>query len=429
MTGCEHSVRDNAKALNLCFRQSSGEAEDLVLSTVKAIAQRKRGKSGRIDRGLIVATGAIIADLLLSATKDRSSYRYRRMSRESFSGEPIGYRPFKRAIDGLRTAGMIEVLVGTGGGSEIGIATRLRATEALVSRAESHGVTLADWSVHFRALPRLRSIPNPLVLKSSSVVARGEKRPGLPLSVDLGDAKAEAVARQVNELNAFFAGVEICPDYKHYAFQRVFNQGDTSEFDWNKGGRLISMGDSYQQLPRIERKEMKLNGEAVVEIDIRASHLTILHALLKKPFDPHRADPYEVDGVPREVVKAWVTMTLGYDRFQTRWSRTAKEKYLKTHGHELQKVFPIKEVRVKVLDRLPALKNWESCRYRWGDLQFVESCAIVDTVHKLATDYAIPALPVHDSIIVPQHQKVIAEEVLSACFEKHVGVKPAMTIA
>jgi hypothetical protein len=83
------------------------------------------------------------------------------------------------------------------------------------------------------------------------------------------------------------------------------------------------MGDSYQQMPAEDRSKIKLNGEPVVELDIRASHLTILHAKLRRPFDPAGDDPYRHPKIPRYVLKAWVTMTLGYDRFQTRWSSGA----------------------------------------------------------------------------------------------------------
>jgi hypothetical protein len=49
-----------------------------------------------------------------------------------------------------------------------------------------------------------------------------------------------------------------------------------------------------------------MNGEAVCEIDIRASYLTILHARYSAPFKVSEdEDPYAIDGLPRSVVKAW----------------------------------------------------------------------------------------------------------------------------
>jgi hypothetical protein len=49
--------------------------------------------------------------------------------------------------------------------------------------------------------------------------------------------------------------------------------------------RSQTLGDlirRYQSAPPAMRAEMKLNGERVVELDIKASHLTIVHGLLGK---------------------------------------------------------------------------------------------------------------------------------------------------
>jgi hypothetical protein len=127
-------------------------------------------------------------------------------------------------------------------------------------------------------------------------------------------------------------------------------------------------------------------------------------------------------------------MTLGHDRFQQRWSKTNKERYLEAHlktgigSGDLQADYPIAEVRKEVLKLLPVLSDWPDCPVRWGDLQYLESCAIVDTVYTLATVHDVPALPVHDSIIVPASKERIARAVLEECFEAHIGVKPALSV-
>lgn len=172
---------------------------------------------------------------------------------------------------------------------------------------------------------------------------------------------------------------------------------------------------------------MRIAGEATVEIDIRASHLTILHALLARPFDRHGPDPYRHPDIPRDVVKRWVTMTLGFDSFQSKWSSLAVKAYREETGRTLGKDYPIKRVREEVLELLPLLKDWETCSIRWGHLQYIERCAIVDTVHQLAVAHDVPALPVHDSIILPVSKKELATTVLKANFKKHVGVEPVLT--
>lgn len=419
-------ARDNARYLNLRMYPASDAAKELVDRFAQETWAQSSSTRKRASKSHIVASGAFIGDLLKAAESNGSCYR--QMGRSSFSGKRIGYRALKKVVDGAKAAKLITVVEGVGGGALVGEATRFRATSALLMLADSFGVSPAEWQRHFRSDPRPAKIAEPLVLKSSSKLIGRSKRDGVRLPIYAANPMATAFARQVDEINAFFAGIPIEPDSDHYAFHRVFSQGDLPSFNWDKGGRLYSMGDSYQQRKAPQRAAMKLDGEPVVEIDIRASHLTILHAKLGVPFLCKGSDPYEHPSLPRHVVKMWITMTLGYDRFQSRWSSDAVEEYGAKYGRALGEDYPIKAVREEVLKLLPLLKGWETCHIRWGDLQFLESCVVVDTVHQLAMMHGVPALPVHDSIIVPASKEELARSVFTANFKKHVGVVPALTV-
>ena len=74
-----------------------------------------------------------------------------------------------------------------------------------------------------------------------------------------------------------------CPDVDFANFLTIDGH---PKFNWNMGGRLYSHGESnYQQMESADRLRMTINGEEVCEIDIRASYLTIFHALYDEPFD------------------------------------------------------------------------------------------------------------------------------------------------
>lgn len=416
-------TRDRASALCLRLQPKSPESMGMVAAVAGKVWSSSTRQRIRPTKVFLKATGAILGGLLVAAWADPKRFSYRSMRKDSFVEEPVGYRAVKAVIDGLLSLGLIDLVPGTGGGTEVGVATRLRATAKLLRLAQDHGV--ASYEPHFESLPRPATINEPLVLKASSRWTYGEKMAGRSLSFNPAHPKPTQLGRQVNEINAFMAPVSITPDASHHVFRRVFNQGDLPSFDWNKGGRLISLGKSYQQMPQTERKGLRINGEPIVEIDLRASHLTILHALLGAAFDPLK-DPYKVPDLPREIVKAWVTMVLGYDRFQTRWSKANKDKYNENTGGNLQKDYPVEQVQAKVLQHLPILKDWPTCHIRWGDLQYVESCAVIDAVHELATKHGVPALPVHDSIIVPASKAKIAHSVLSASFQRGTGVVPSL---
>jgi hypothetical protein len=173
---------------------------------------------------------------------------------------------------------------------------------------------------------------------------------------------------------------------------------------------------------------MTIDGKAVVELDLTASHLTILHALHGLPFDPSR-DPYFIKGIPRAVVKKWVTMTLGHRRLHRSWPKGAKDDLDRVMGGSVAKAFPIGKTREAILARLPLLVDWAESPFDWGDLQYVESKVMMETVETLAFTHGVPCLPVHDSIIVPVDHQELAAQVLSDRFRSIVGVLPHLKVA
>lgn len=418
------SQRDQARYLNLRMEPASTEAIFLTKAVAAEISKVSEATRKSPSRAHLEAVGALCADLIKAGAHGVSSYRP--MGRSTFTGNRIGYRPFKSVVEGMKAAGLIAATEGFGGGKLTGTATRFNATSKLLAVVKLHGIELDDWQSHFRSIPRPSEIDQPLILKSSSSLIGGRKRDGVRMPVDLTTAMVAAFARQVEEINAYFARVQIDPDSEHYAFQRIFNEGNRPGFVWNKGGRLYSMGDCYQQRKSVERGKLKLNGEAVVEIDIRASFLTILHAKLGISFNPAAADPYYHPEIPRSVVKRWVVMTMGHDRFQRAWSSDMITDYREATGKTLGHDFPIKVVRAEVLKLLPVLCGWETSSIRWGDMQFAESESVIGAVHELATVHDIPALPVHDSIIVPVSTEALSKSVLSSHFKRQVGVEPAL---
>lgn len=242
----------------------------------------------------------------------------------------------------------------------------------------------------------------------------------------------------IEELNRFLAAQEITGG-THLGYYRVFNQGDLVPYRWNKGGRLTSVGEgNYQTLKKEQRLQMRINGELVIEIDVRASQLTILHALKGVPFDTSpEADPYDIpalyrDGVPREVsrkvVKRFVTMTLGHTRFHTRWPPDKATEFREKHGIELGKVFPLKLVQAAVLARLPVMRNWPDPSVTCFDLMFFESEAIIGSMLALMRAHGIPSLGVHDSLIVPASAEDRATAALRGAYSAACEADPYLDI-
>lgn len=395
------------------------------------------GKRGKPSRAFTDAVAALLSDHLRNADTDPNRWGFCQHGSTTFAGQRIGYRPFKQAFDAMVFLGLLSHFRGhqqhieLGGGKVTAWARagRSRATLALLDRAAAQGITPANHDEHFALVPPptpkrkvARSVEDPLELRLGSVRFGSVKAKGSSLPINMKDPVAAALLDSMRKLNDYLAG-QMIEGLPHVGFRRIFNCGGPN-YKWNKGGRLVSVGgQTYQTAKKAERSAMTINGEAVVELDITASHLTILHALAKRDFDPSK-DPYTVGDLPRSVAKAWITATLGQGEFHTKWPPKARKDLQKKLGVNIQEAYPIAEVQERVTAALPLLAELPTLPWDWADLQYVESCAIVEAVERLAYDHDIPSLPVHDSIIVPASKEETASAILKDAFKKATGVYP-----
>jgi hypothetical protein len=394
---------------------------------------RQSGKRYKITSELTQATGAMLGDLFTNAAEGIEHYGFRPMGRSTFTGMTVGYRPFTTVVKAMESLNLLEIhradAAGPRSKKKVGEATTFRAKPTLFELAIGYGVTPGNWSSHFQKMPGQLRVPHPILLRSSSENFYGVKLPGKAMKVDNTLPAVMRMAVQVHDINGFTATQKLgLGRYTHSHFVRILGQGDTVGRYFTKGGRLYSPGkDSYQQMPSSERADITINDEATVEVDIASSFLTIYRVLTGVTFDP-LADAYAIPGVPRFVSKSWVVMTFGHDRFHTRWPKEVKAKYAAQGigSGQLQRDYPLKSTRALILAALPELANWPTSSIRWGDLQFLESCAVIEAVHTLAIRHRILGLPVHDSIRVPVSAAVLATQILSDAFYKHVGVRPVI---
>ncbi|MFC4593957.1 hypothetical protein ACFO3E_07090 [Sphingobium tyrosinilyticum] len=427
---------DDAVYLSLSSTPTSAEVSSLIeaLSTEIECSNGAQRKSPKLRR----AIGALLADLLHAP----HAFHYRSLHPKPFTGSEIGYKPTKKAIDGLKVLGYLDVRPGfrrSGPLAQDQKATRIRLQLQFLDYASSFGVCPTKWGDHFLAAPIGSYNPEPIQLRAQSERnVRRRRLSGKRLAINPDDAIAIRMGRRVNRINSLrptytLAAIETdgpglsCVRSNrevHGLFFRSFTQIKGEKSSLNKGGRLYSQG-RYQQFSRNDRATITIDGEATVEIDISACHLTIVYARNGMKLDAFAA--YTIDGFPRAVIKSWVTMTLGHSKFHRAWPKaTVDRMWDKFNGEINLRDYPIKDVEAAVLAKHPLLREWPSSPIRWGDLQYEESEVMIDTVYTLSVEHGIPALPVHDSIIVAASKIETAKDVLIAMFEKHIGVKPML---
>jgi hypothetical protein len=395
-----------------------------------------RPKGKRITPSLryIAALLAIIADLLIAAEHDPMWPCYRPLAVASFKGRDVGYRAFINVLDDLVAAGMVIIHRGDRAfRDKPGTVSRITPTAAFVEHMKAHGISPADRGIHF-AYRRGMHPADAIRLKAGST--RGptyNKLPGKRLAVDTNDPQVAALVEPILWINRYMADQavgwvsETVPVPDTISYFRAFNCGDDPNHGWKKAGRLFCEGGGYQVMPKRERSSILINGLPTVEIDISACHTTIAYGLLGWAL-PTDQDVYWVADVPRDVVKAFANYHLGGGNTPTRWTADHGERFNDDDPKQLNREYPISKVGKAIMAGMPVLKAAMEQGITWADLQFVESQIIIATVLRLAKEYDIWALPVHDSIHVSDADSATAMKVLLKEFYRITGLIPKLKI-
>lgn len=435
MTKLTAKERDDARYMPLDGEVTSDVAKSIVGALAGGLAHQTDRAPGKPFEK---AVAAILCDFLQAEAMATDRWSYRPMGANTFSHQRVGYRAFRRAVETMENNLMVTVAGGQqqwdrvmGTGPRVPMwkrATRLRPTEWLLRYMRELEVTPENWEEHFSLIvPEGFTVHHPLVLRRRTFRVRNERYRGYGIPLDLDGPGARVQFDRMDRLNREFASVETSP-VPFRGYQRMFNNGDVPGFDWDKGGRIYAVGGGYQTMKKVRRPELLLNGEETVEIDVKASHPTILAKLCGRPFGPS-VDPYIVEDLPRDVVKAFWTMTLGHGGFHRAWPSKVLERLEPVHGRPLRKRFPLKEVQAKVVAAFPFLASLGKDRLSALDLQFIESEAMLLTLERLAYGVGVYALPLHDGLIVQAKAAKVAADTFSEAYREVVGVVPTLEVA
>ena len=392
------------------------------------MGSRVRTRRDRTSVRFFDALERIVGDLLRARASANATGRiYRAIGKTSFSDAPVKYDMFTTALDGLKALGLIGHQKGRSRYLETGFdvrvtlpgrAARFWATPKLVKLAEDHGIHSGNVGDHFAPEPPT----NPLVLKDFATGRGQNKEQGRIVKDYERTPNTEHLERDIRDLNDFLARFELTGG-RHDGYIRVFNNRS-----WKKGGRLYSQcAGSYQLLPEPKRLQLKINGEPVAEIDIKASFLTIYHAKLGEPLDGH-SDPYARAGVARDVAKLWCITSFGKSAPSLRWPPKMVEEYRKNTGQDLRKVAKAGKVAEAMLNAFPALRKLDQYAHIWADLHFLEAEAIIGTMLILMRTHGVASFSMHDGLVVPRSKANLAHGLLRKEYCRVVGVQPMLTV-
>ncbi|WP_409192378.1 hypothetical protein [Bradyrhizobium sp. RDM4] len=377
----EREVLDKAPLASLRATPASTDAFRLMSELAKRYPrpQAAKGKAYARKKTLVDhahAVGAFVADLLDAAGNERSAGWLRCSLRKAdYTGQPVTWRMFDAVRQAFTEVGLVEHKPGYPGsyqldnpGPMVGKLTRYRATQALLSTCEAHGITPQTVRQHFQFD---EVMPSELVQLTSP----SHKTPNTE--------KVQQLRAQVAELNAFFAGHTLThPVIKHLGWVRKFHQAaNLQTYRWDKGGRLYSYPQNtacYQHLSEDTRLEMRIDGEDVVEIDISSSYLTIFYAWCDQQLDTNTdayagiLGPTELD---RQVAKFWINASFGNGNLLTRWSKDFTKDFRERLAKKgiapeafTPKAYPMSLIKESALQRHPPpyAVGWRNTRSGQG---------------------------------------------------------------
>ena len=361
-------------------------AEDVV-SIIQGAEGRKRTRRANDLNSFKQAVDYILGDMLLAYVGESSQYAYRAEGKTNFYGSPVGHSTWKSIMSVLIDLGYIEYFKGTNHKNPFdessylsGSASRFLATESLVGLAESHGINFDTLSEHY-----VTNMPKSVLKLKASKRGKLDAKE-LPIAET---PKTEALAAQVHRLNKYLSKQTLTGG-SFEGYRRSFNNGELAGFDWNQGGRLYAVGNSYQHLSGERRAAMQINGEPVVEVDVSASHLSIYMGEMGHR-GPDGIDLYAIDGVSRAAVKQYIASSFGLGKLITKWPAAVDAEVV---------VFDVAVVREAVCGAIPCLVSLADSGLNWATLQYLEAEALIEAMQSLHGQ-DIPAYGVHDSVIVP----------------------------
>ena len=205
-----------------------------------------------------------------------------------------------------------------------------------------------------------------------------------------------------------------------------------SRSSFSCGGRLYSIpkkGIGWQSLSQKQRGTITINGEDTVELDFKGLHVSMLYAIMGIQI---REDPYS--GLSAELRPLYKTLML---RLLNASSVGYTISSMSDTIYTLKRKVLLSPRDLKLLDCIHEYKpNWYKLiaelmerhkpirRFFGSDcgvyLQRLDGEMMLHILSVLAQE-SIPALPVHDSVIVPQSARNRATEVMQSIYRRYMG--------
>lgn len=391
------------------------EALKLLLNYEAHCAPRQRKRRPEDHGRLVQIVHAVIADLMHRALTVPEGWvtvplSKRVLSRQTRYGSPVLSKMLPTVLRYLSTPELEWVELNKGYRHPFdGYANRqstMRAGLPLLRRIRAGGLTLADLG--------LDQGQETIILKAAK---QGHWDNGDWL--DYEDTETTRLYRaHMERINAALAAADVGywgtskkpVDEDDRFLRRIFNNGS-----FEQGGRLF--GGFWQDLSKAERASgLVIQGEEIVTLDYAQMALRIVYGLAK--VTPPAGDAYLIPGyeLHRTGMKKLFNAMLFADEPLGRFPRGLRD------------LFPRRASLANAVGALTTAHAPIASLLTSGvgmKAMFIESRILVAVLLSLIED-GIPALPIHDALIVAKSKSTAAQERMLSIFNAHTGVQGAV---
>jgi hypothetical protein len=350
------------------------------------------------NAALEAARASILAEAILAAEAGKAvSYSRNRnfySSSRRYRGTAFTYKTVLGAVADCDRQGLIidrPVAPGNRGWQSSFVATdeliqSWRSTPQSLTYSERESVWLkndAGEVVDYRDTQNTRAMRQQLA----------ERREALaPLAIDVPDVEWRGQ-------HMFINGSYVLP-IPGNPVRRIFSRGS-----WSLHGRAYGW---WQSIPKTARASMTINGEPVADVDYGSLHAAILYNQAGVPF---AGDAYDVDGFERNEVKLGFNIAINAKNWPAAVAALAD--HLKTDRRHCAEIIGAIQRRHRPIKR-------HFCSDAGVRLMRIDSELILSAL-RAVNDNGDPALPVHDSLIVPARCANQTAAKMVESFEQIVG--------
>lgn len=332
----------------------------------------------------VAPTGAAIAVALYEAAMIGNSLTSYSRSRDYYAKQRrhplLSYCKVVPAVDRLADGGWIENYKQRPGGR--GWQSSMIATPPLVSAVSN---ILA-------AVPPLR-LNRPL----RTILLRDQDG----IELDLPQTREiQRMSRKIEAINEAITASDVravsgvglsCP------VVRIFN----ADQKLSRGGRMYAAGTSWQNIPKMDRSRIKIDDEAVVEIDYSTLHPAMLYAEAGAPLP---ADCYDIGDWDRSAVKLGLLTLINAGSRMEAWHSLAHNADFSPTPSGSPAAFELAARLIDDIKRAHSPISGAFHRDAGARLMRQDSDLAIAVVTALM-NRSIVALPVHDSFLVPASKR------------------------